>query len=387
MKKFSQILNDYIQELLNTGLYRRRLGEAVFQNNKLSSKFHINFSSNDYLSLSNDQAVKTAFQHGFKKYPTSSSGSIVVSGYHKIHRDFEQMFAKALNCDDALLFSSGYAANLSVSLLLAKFAEQIIIDKAIHASFYDGLKLSGANYLRFLANNPKDLHKKILKLHAAIKTIAIITESVFSMSGQIALLKEMAAIAAGVGDLIVDEAHAFGVFGPSGFGLCPELGLTQQEVPLRIVPFGKAFAHQGAIVVGKGEWIDALLQCGRSIIYSTAISPALVYGLMETFTIIQKADDRRKKLAELINYFREAVKQTSFIWGDSKTPIQQLQLGCPHKALQYTNYLAEHEIFCQAIRSPTVSNKATGLRIILNYQHTNEDIDHLLKLLCEINSK
>jgi 8-amino-7-oxononanoate synthase len=154
-------------------------------------------------------------------------------------------------------------------------------------------------------------------------------------------------------------------------------GLTQEQVPLRIIPLGKAFAFQGALVVGKGAWIDALLQFARSHIYSTAVSPALTYGMLERLDFIRKADDRRQKLYDLIDYFRALRKKSSLKWRESTTAIQQLQLGCPHKALLCANYLLSKGIFCQAMREPTVNKKDTGLRVVLNYQHQPEDIDRL----------
>ena len=161
---------------------------------------------------------------------------------------------------------------------------------------------------------------------------------------------------------MVDEAHSFGVLGPQGKGAVCYHGLTQKDVPLRVIPLGKAFAAQGAIVAGKQEWIHALLQAGRSIIYSTAISPALSYGLLKTLDIVVNADDRRLKLRQLVELFREEIKRSPLQWIDSHTPIQQLQLGCPHLALHYAQELKKKGISCSAIRTPTVSIKSTGLR-------------------------
>ena len=378
MNRLSHRLCNFNTELKQQGLFRQRLGNLI----TASPTPLLNFCSNDYLSLANDLAVRRAFQRGFSKYAAGSSASLVVSGYHVVHRDLERAFAAALNADDALLFTSGYNANLSIILLLAKFADHILIDKAVHASFYDGLKLATANYARYLSNIVASLQKKLAILSPSIEAIAIVTETVFSMSGVIAALKDLAQVAKNYdASLIIDEAHAFGVFGPQGLGIGAAVGLTQHEVPLRIITFGKALAHQGAIVVGKGEWIAALLQAARPLIYSTAISPALVYGLLETFAIIRAADARRQKLYQLIDYFRAEVKASPFKWANSVSPIQQLQLGCPHKALCYTNFLYQNGIFCQAIRAPTVTTKETGLRIVLNYHHKEEDISHLFTTL------
>lgn len=370
----SQSLILYSKQLQQQGLHRKRTLPACFDDRDV-----INFSSNDYLSLTADERVKKAFQRGFVNYPSGSGGSMVVCGYHPVHRELEKAFALALEVDDALLFSSGYTANLGVISLLARFEGELLIDKAAHASFYDGLKLAKAKYNRFLHN---DLDNLAIKLQAMTSNPVVITESVFSMSGQCACLAELARLCARhKAELIVDEAHAFGVLGPQGLGAVAQHGLTQKEVPLRIIPFGKAFASQGAMVVGQGEWIDALLQSARSHLYSTAVSPAIAYGLLETLSIVREADERRQKLLYLIDYFQQAIKSSPLRWRHSQTAIQQLQLGCPHQALVYAHFLHEKGIFCQAMRAPTVSKKDTGLRVILNYHHEPAHIDYLLSQL------
>lgn len=371
----SHSLINYSTELMQQGLHRKRLLTCC--DNSV-----INFSSNDYLSLTQDLRIKNAFQKGFSIYPAGSGGSMVICGYHPIHKELENAFSQALGADDALLFTSGYAANLAVVSMLAHFEGHLFIDKAVHASFYDGLKLSGANYTRFLHN---DLDSLALKLSQIVPHRVVITESVFSMSGQVASLAEMAQLCVkNKAELIVDEAHAFGVLGSQGLGAVTQHKLTQNEIPLRIIPFGKAFGSQGAMVVGRKEWIDALLQLARSHIYSTAVSPAIAYGLLETLSVMRAADDRRQKLFQLIDYFQQAIKQSPLKWRSSQTPIQQLQLGCPHKALQYANFLRDRGIFCQPMREPTVSKHDTGLRVILNYHHEAEHIDYLFSQLRQL---
>lgn len=375
----TKTLTAHLSQLKQRGLHRRRML------NRSDDKSIINFSSNDYLSLSEELSIRQAFQRGFAHYPTGSGGSMVISGYHESHRELEQAFAQALGVDDALLFSSGYAANLGIISLLAHFNAHFFIDKAAHASFYDGLRLAEGTYTRYLHNNLTSLANKLVLRPAHP---VIVTESVFSMSGQATDLLKMAELCTTYqADCIIDEAHAFGILGKEGLGAVIHYGLSQKEIPLRIIPLGKAFAFQGAVVAGDGEWIDALLQLARSYIYSTAISPAQAYGLAETFAFIRSADERRRKLTKLIHYFHNAIKCSPLKWRDSATPIQQLQLGCPHKALAYAKALLSRGIFCQAIREPSVSKQDTGLRIILNYHHEAKDIDGLIKNLHQIFEK
>ena len=365
-------LTQYVTDLQQQDLYRqRRLSDTDSQ--------VINFSSNDYLSLASDPRIKKAYRLGVERYPTGSGGSMLVCGYHSMHKALEHAFAQALGVDDCLLFPSGYAANLSVMGLLARFDTHLLIDKKVHASIYDGLQFSGGRYSRYLHNHLGDLKAKIADVPT---NTMLMTEGLFSMSGQYAPLAEIAKLSAHhLQGLVVDEAHAFGVLGQQGLGAVAYHQLTQQDVPLRIIPLGKAYAAFGAVVAGQGAWIDALLQSARSYIYSTAISPACTYGLLETLDLIRGSDERRSQLSTLVNYFRGAIKRSSLTWADSSSPIQQLQIGCPRRSLLVAERLREQSIICIPMRQPTVTQQETGLRIILNYHHQPEDIDYLFKCL------
>lgn len=365
-----------INELNEKCLYRQRIMASTFEP-------CINFSSNDYLSLRNDARVSRAFVRGFSQFPTGSGASMVVCGSHAIHRELEQTLAKKFGSDDALLFNSGYAANLGVVSLLSRLNAHLLIDKCVHASIYDGIKLSNATHSRFLPNSLIDLEKKIMTVG---RNVAVVTEGIFSMSGQQPDLKKMMAICTSYeSTLIVDEAHSFGVIGSEGLGAVALAGLTQEQVPLRIVMFGKALGAQGAVVIGKKAWIEGLYQFARSHLYSTAMSPGLAYGLLESLDSVFQADDRRRKLAELVRYFRECIHQSALKWTNSDTPIQQLLLGCPHKAITYADALRRQGIMCLPMRQPTVSLSATGLRVVLNYHHEPSDIDQLFHQLAVCN--
>lgn len=368
-------LRDYSSKIIDSGLYRRR---DVFSH----CDTKINFSSNDYLSLSLDSCLKKSYQHGFECFATGSGGSMLVCGYHASHQALEDAYKRALAVDDCLLFPSGYAANLSVIGLLSQLGAHLLIDKGVHASIYDGLRMSGAQYSRYLHNNLDDL---TTKLQQGPRQSVIVTESIFSMSGQSAPLSAMAQLSRQYAqELFVDEAHAFGVVGEQGLGAVVQHQLTQQEVPLRIIPFGKSCAAFGAVVAGQGVWIDALLQSARPHRYSTALSPAVTYGLLHTLERIRQADSRRAKLFDLVRYFREACAKSPLPWRDASSPIQQLQLGCPHQALKVATTLREQGVIALPMRQPTVSKQETGLKIALNYCHEPEHIDYLFDCLHSI---
>lgn len=368
-------LKHYIADLKKKGLFRQR---EVIPHDKDT----IVFSSNDYLSLGSDPIIKKAFTEGVARYAVNSGGSMLVCGYHEPHKALEQAFAEALHVDDCLLFPSGYAANLSVMQLLASFDVTFFMDRQLHASFYDGLPTSDVKFKRY---RHLDLSHLGQKIKDSSTPGVILTEGIFSMSGQMAPLKRMVEVCKAPSlDMVVDEAHAFGLLGEQGLGAVIHHQLTQTEVPLRIIPLGKAFAASGAIVAGEGVWIAALQQKARAHIYSTALSPAFAYGMLHSLEVVRAADDRRKKLFALIEYFRNAVSQSSLQWRDSYTPIQQLQVGCPHRALAIAEKLRQRSILCSPMRQPTVNRLETGLRIILNYHHQPEHIDALFEELHQV---
>lgn len=366
-------IREYTEQLRQQGLLRiRQLSEPT--NSTL-----VHFDSNDYLSLTQDMRIAEAYQQGYSTYPSGSGASMLLSGYHPNHQAVERAFAELLEVDECILFSSGYAANLAITALLGSIKAHCVIDKSIHASVYDGLALSQVSYTRYQHNEMIDLSQKLNK---ASPNSVLLTEGIFSMSGQIASLDAISLLCSSNNlPLIVDEAHSFGILGPQGKGAVCHYNLTQKEVPLRVIPLGKAFAAQGAIVAGQKEWIDALFQAGRSVIYSTAVSPALSYGLLKTLDVLVNADDRRNKLNSLIALFRDETLKSPLQWTDSYTPIQQLQLGCPYLALHYARELKKAGFSCFAIRTPTVTIKSTGLRVILNYAHQEEQILLLFKTL------
>lgn len=367
-----EAIQNYTALKKNKGLLRTR----VIANN---DKQALNFNSNDYLALTGEPRIAAAYQKGYQLYPSGSGGSMLLSGYHEIHHAVERAFAAFLDVDDCILMSSGYAANLAVTSLLGQIRATCLIDKSVHASIYDGLKLADVKYKRFLHNDLNDLNKQ---LNTSAINPVVITEGIFGMSGQQASLHEMHRIGASQQAVfIVDEAHSIGVLGMQGQGAVALHQLGQHEIPLRIIPLGKAFAGQGALIAGQQLWIDAILQAGRSLIYSTAISPALAYGLLETLTAVREADDRRYKLARLIHYFKQRIDHSPLTWSASTSTIQQLQLGCPHLALFYAAELSARGIHCSAIRPPTVPMQSAGLRIIINAAHREQHIDQLFHQL------
>lgn len=359
---FRQLLEDKRQQ----GLLRQR---------QVLEKGLVNFSSNDYLALSQSPGLAESYQQGFKRYPIGSGGSMLICGYHDSHKALEKAFSEFLEVDDSLLVSSGYTANLAITALLKQAEATCIIDKGVHASIYDGLQQAKVPFVRFQHNCLEDFNSTVLESPA---NAVVITEGIFSMSGQQAPLSQIAE--KGI-DLIVDEAHSFGILGHQGRGAVNQSGLSVEAVPLRVIPLGKAMAGQGAIIAGDKIWLDALQQVARSYIYSTGFSPAMAYGLQCALEQLADAEEARRHLGDLIQLFRECIKQSSLTWENSSSPIQQLQLGCPFKAMEVYHHLKQNGLLCLPMRQPTVSLKATGLRIILNASHQSEEVLRLFDLL------
>lgn len=367
-------LSQSLEGIAKKGLYRSRSVMPIQDEG-------INFSSNDYLSLTQESAIRSAYAEGYLNYPVGSGGSSLLSGYHSVHEHLEQAFARALNVEDCVLFTSGYAANLSIAAFLKNYNLPLLIDKAVHASIYDGISAYSLKFSRYCHNDLGDFFQRLKSLSSST---VIMTESIFSMSGEEPPLHDLAAAIENHDHLLfVDEAHGFGVLGPEGLGGVHKYALSQSVVPLRVIPFGKAMASSGAIIAGQKIFIEALIQSARPLIYSTAMSPAHAFGLLKTFEFIRQADDRRAHLFNLIAYFREKIIHSSFKFRDSCAPIQQLFLGSPFLSLNLAESLRSQGFFCSVIRQPTVSKKDTGLKIVLNYAHKFEDIDALFRCLAK----
>ncbi|WP_367605822.1 aminotransferase class I/II-fold pyridoxal phosphate-dependent enzyme [Legionella sp. W05-934-2] len=365
---------DLIESRQQSGLYRQR---SIANTNQGG----LSFMTNDYLSLSKNEALKHHYAQAYLDYPTGSGGSPVNGGRSEAHERLENRIAQLTGCDTAVLFNSGYQANLAILSLLGRLEIPVVIDKAIHASVYDGIQLGKVAYSRFRHIDAEHLESK-LSPHKMV-----ITEGMFSMSGLVPPLDRYRdLVAKHQCGLMVDEAHSFGVLGQNGMGACEHFQIHQHQVPLRMISFAKSAASMGAAVVGQSQWIDALIQFARPYTYSTTMSSALAQGLNHTLDAIVEACDARQHLRALSEYFKQKALDSGMAWRFTLTPIKQLQLGCAETAQKFKNYLHNHDIHAQLIRSPTVPVKESGLRISLNACHKMADIDRLFEALAKANA-
>ncbi|MDG1293521.1 MAG: 8-amino-7-oxononanoate synthase [Pseudomonadales bacterium] len=296
-------------------LYRQRFTLDTAQGPlvQLKGQDYLNFSSNDYLGLANHPAVISAFQASAKQYGVGAGASHLVVGHQQPHEQLERAIAEFTGRERALLFSSGYMANLGVLKALLTKDDVIIQDKLNHASLIDGGLASGAQLLRYRHNDLDHLDQLLSKSASADnadkqtrKILAV--DGVFSMDGDIAPLDALADIC----DmhnvaLMVDDAHGFGVLGEQGGGCSEVFGLDQQRLPIVMGTLGKAFGVSGAFVAGSHELIETLIQYSRTYIYTTALPPACAAAALQSLSIIKAQPERRQHLQDLIAYFRKAI--------------------------------------------------------------------------------
>lgn len=343
----------------------------------------INFCSNDYLGVSRHPLVLQAFSDGAKKYGLGSGSSALVCGYHREHAELEEQFAAFLRRDRAILFNSGYHANIGVITALANRHWRIFMDRLNHASIVDAVLLSRAKFRRYAHNDTSDLRRHLSQQQN--QPSMIITEGVFSMEGDVAPVVELAAIAEKSRSiLMIDDAHGIGVLGRSGGGICEYASLRQIQAPVLIAPLGKAFGSLGAIVAGSGELIESLVQFSRTYRYTTALPPAVACATLQALKIIIEESWRRNRLNELIAFFiNQASKRNLPGVSKNPTPIQTLLVGDNRQVIELQKKLSDQGVAVAAIRPPTVPVNTARLRISLSCEHTETQILQLLDLLAE----
>lgn len=338
-----------------------------------------NFSSNDYLGLSQHPQVVRAWQQGADLYGVGSGGSGHVTGYHQAHQHLEEQLADWLGYDRALLFISGFAANQAVIAALAGREDRIVADRLSHASLLEAAAQSPAQLRRFQHNDSQHL-ARLLAAPVAGQQL-VVTEGVFSMDGDRAPLADIArATREANGWLMVDDAHGIGVDGENGRGSCQQQGVHPE---LLIVTFGKAFGLSGAAVLCSHDVADYFLQFARHLIYSTAMPPAQALALQAALAVIQSDDgqQRRETLAQHVASFRYGAGGLAYPLTDSQSAIQPLIVGDNQHTLQLAEQLREQGCWVTAIRPPTVPAGTARLRLTLTAAHKSEDIAHLLEVL------
>lgn len=340
----------------------------------------INFCSNDYLGLAQDERIVQALKDAADEYGVGSGASALITGYSGAHEQLEQQLAEFTGYDRALLFSNGYMANLGVITALADRQTALYIDRLAHASLIDATRLSRARYQRYAHNRVDDLAARLQDDQRQRRLV--VSEGVFSMEGDRAPLIDIAQCCRQQQALFyLDDAHGFGVLGEQGRGSRSAHGLDTDAVPLQMATFGKALGVSGAFVAGSDELIETILQHARTLTYTTAPPPALARATATALTIAIAEQWRRDKLEALVQYWRRVAREHELPLLDSDSAIQPLMIGADDAAVALSAALMEHGLLVGAIRPPTVPEGQARLRITLTSAHTEADIDQLVQAL------
>lgn len=350
--------------------------ESIINNRDL-----VNFSSNDYLGLAHNASLIQKSKQALAAYGVGSGASHLVCGHHALHHQLELELAGFVGAERALLFSSGYAANLAIAQAFCDKRDLLLMDKLNHASLIDSAKLSAATFKRF-AHADLDHAAKILQ-KASFNRCLIASDGVFSMDGDIAPIEKLVALSKdNRGLLFIDDAHGFGVLGSCGQGTLNDSGFSPTGELLMMATLGKAFGGYGAFIAGDEIFIEHLIQTARSYIYTTALPPMLAASAIEALRIVRDGS-RRSKLAQNIQHFKHAARELNIPIMPSSTAIQPILVGSNESASGLSNALYNHGYYVSAIRPPTVPKNTARLRVTLSSSHSCDQIDALLSCISE----
>ncbi|MFK8330430.1 8-amino-7-oxononanoate synthase [Pseudomonas sp. BJa5] len=339
------------------------------------------FCSNDYLGLANHPEVIAAWRAGAERWGVGGGASHLVIGHSTPHHEVEETLAELTGRPRALLFSTGYMANLGALTALVGQGDTVLQDRLNHASLLDAGLLSGARFNRYLHNDAASLASRLDK---AVGNTLVVTDGVFSMDGDIADLPALVAAAkARDAWLMVDDAHGLGTLGRNGGGIVEHFGLSHEQVPVLIGTLGKACGTAGAFVAGSEELIECLIQFARPYIYTTSQPPALACATLRSLQLLRSEHWRREHLAALIQQFRSGAEQIGLQLMDSFTPIQPILIGDSARALRLSQMLRERGLLVTAIRPPTVPAGSARLRVTLSAAHSAAQVQLLLDALAD----
>lgn len=375
-------MNHFPKKLLS--LLDKRKTENNFRTLSLPNKNLVDFSSNDYLGFSKNPELKVIKDSILKEYQIEqqgSTGSRLITGNSQIHLDCEKQIAAFHNGEKALLFNSGYDANVGVLSSVLQRGDIVLYDELCHASIIDGIRLSFATAFKFKHNDVSHLHE-LLDRNKAAENTYVVTESVFSMDGDCALLKEISTLCKTQNAyLIIDEAHAIGVYGEQGRGLYNKLKI-EQDCFARIYTYGKAMGVHGAAVVGSSDLYNYLVNFARSLIYTTALPASSVALIMASYNLLQNTN-QIKTVKENISLFNKlTLKLQNKI--NSTSAIHCFLIEGNENAINASKQLINKGFDVRAIKSPTVKAGAERLRICLHATNTQQELQQFSDTLNQI---
>jgi len=374
------------QRALRDAPGRRRTRRTVTRRDgvrlEIDGRWLTGFCSNDYLGLAQQFSVVNALQDAAARDGTGAGASHLVCGHHALHDALEREVADWLGYPRALLFGSGFAANLAVQqALLSEENDVCVQDKLNHASLLDATRLAGARLRRYPHLDPEGAMRQLK--HAPEGAAMLATDGVFSMDGDVAPLRALSLVARLQQALFyVDDAHGVGVLG-DGRGAVATAGLGVDDVPLQLVTLGKALGSAGALVLGREDLVEHLSETARPYIYTTALPPALAASALEAVRLARRDHWRRAKLADLVALFRGEARRHGLDLMASETPIQPLLCGDDHTAVAMSQALEQAGWLVGAIRPPTVPEGKARLRVTLSALHTPEQVRELVEAIAQ----
>ncbi|HCI13487.1 MAG: 8-amino-7-oxononanoate synthase [Gallionellales bacterium GWA2_60_142] len=380
---FTQLQNE-LDERAAQGLLRQRRMIAGPQSPhiEVDGRLLLSFSSNDYLGLANHPQLIKVLQEGALKHGLGAGAAHLVSGHSEAHHELEQRIAAFVGKPAALLFSTGYMANLGTVQALVGRGDTVFADKLNHASLNDAMLLCRAGVKRYRHGDMAQLEQLLAQAKGGRKLV--VTDTVFSMDGDIAPLRELLALCEQYDAwLYVDDAHGFGVQGEQGRGSMSHFGIASPRI-IYMATLGKAAGVFGAIVAAEQAVIDTLINHANSYVYTTATPPALSVALLESVDLIEQGDELRTHLHRLIEQLRVGLADLPWRLMPSDTAIQPLLIGDNQRALELSDGLRERGIWVVAIRTPTVPQGTARLRITLSAAHSEADVGRLIEALHEL---
>lgn len=341
----------------------------------------VHLASNDYLGLAGDPRVIAAALHATARYGAGARASLLVSGRTPLHAELELALAEFEGTEAAVLFPTGFAANVGAIGSLVEAGDVVFCDRLNHASLVDGCRLSGARLRVYSHRDLAQLSSELDKAQDARRRL-IVTDSLFSMDGDAAPLTELFRLANETQSmLLIDEAHATGVYGANGRGLCEEVGLDE-SVHVRVGTLSKAIGSQGGFVAGTEALCDWIRNTARPQMFSTALTPGACGAVLESLRLIHQEPERRRRVRDLARQFRAELKAVGWAsTGEADCPIVPLIVGEPQAAVSLSQALLQHGFLVPAIRPPTVPRGTSRLRISLTADHTDEDIRRCVEVL------
>lgn len=386
MTPWQSRLTQKLAQRRDQGLWRQRplvTSHPTATRIQVNGQWMLNFASNDYLGLASDtRMAEEAFKLNQSAGSAGSTASHLLAGHHLPHHLLEDELADWLGVERAILFSSGYLANLAVQTALLSAEDWVIHDKLNHASLIDGAQLASANFKRYPHLDMAGLERRLEQQASGLNMI--VSDGVFSMDGDQAPLASIAHLAqVHQSLLVIDEAHAFGVLGRAGKGTFDHQGVTITDNLLRVGTLGKAFASSGAFIAGSQLLIDAIMQFARPYIYTTAQPPYQASFSRIALQRIIGGEDKRAHLQTLIAFFQQEARIAGLPTMVSETPIQPLLIGCSEQVMRWQMNLWNQGIWVPAIRPPTVPIGSARLRISLSAGHSLADIERLLSALSQ----